>query len=331
MITYNNSVLKVGSSWLHSELDPNPLNLPPFTIRLRLRDWFTSPSFPKGTAVQVSSGTGANIWDLTYEDGDWSNLLGGVIPAAIEEVLGANTSGVYDMSHLFHYGANITSVQLFDTSSVQNMEGMFASAESLTTIPAFDTSNVTNMSWMFAACQKLTSLPLLNTSNVTNMSCLFCHNDLYDNHYLTTIPPWDMSSVTIADRMFSFCTALTNVPLLDLSSVVNMRQMFEGCSSLATVPTFDTSSATNMKQMFNRCSSLTAVPLFDTADVTDVASMFSYCYNVQSGSLALYTQLSSQTIPPTNYSNCFTDCGRDTVSGAAELAQIPSSWGGTGA
>lgn len=25
----------------------------------------------------------------------------------------------------------------------------------------------------------------------------------------------------------------------------------------------------------------------------------------------------------------FYDCGRDTVTGAAELAQIPSDWGGT--
>ena len=28
---------------------------------------------------------------------------------------------------------------------------------------------------------------------------------------------------------------------------------------------------------------------------------------------------------------CFSDCGRDTESGRAELAQIPSDWGGTGA
>lgn len=29
------------------------------------------------------------------------------------------------------------------------------------------------------------------------------------------------------------------------------------------------------------------------------------------------------------YSNCFLDCGRDTVSGRADLAQIPQDWGGT--
>ena len=31
MITYNNSVLKVGSSWLKTSL--NPLGLPPYTMR----------------------------------------------------------------------------------------------------------------------------------------------------------------------------------------------------------------------------------------------------------------------------------------------------------
>jgi hypothetical protein len=33
----------------------------------------------------------------------------------------------------------------------------------------------------------------------------------------------------------------------------------------------------------------------------------------------------------TDHTYTFAWCGRDTITGAAELAQIPSSWGGTGA
>jgi hypothetical protein len=57
--------------------------------------------------------------------------------------------------------------------------------------------------------------------------------------------------------------------------------------------------------------------------------MFAYNHNVESGALALYQQAGSQATPPSSYSNCFAGCGRDTVTGAAELAQIPTDWGGT--
>jgi hypothetical protein len=40
----------------------------------------------------------------------------------------------------------------------------------------------------------------------------------------------------------------------------------------------------------------------------------------------LYQQASTQTNPPTNHDATFRSCGRDTTTGAAELAQIPSDW-----
>jgi hypothetical protein len=53
---------------------------------------------------------------------------------------------------------------------------------------------------------------------------------------------------------------------------------------------------------------------------------FSQCYNVQSGALALYQQASTQLNPPVDHYGTFTDCGMNTVTGAAELAQIGSDW-----
>ena len=114
------------------------------------------------------------------------------------------------------------------------------------------------------------------------------------------------------------------------TGITTMRGMFNGCK-FATVPLFDTSSVTSMFAMFYGCTSLTNIPLFDTSNVTTMRNMFFNCYNVQSGALALYQQASTQATPPSVYEGTFTNCGRDTVSGAAELAQIPSSWGGTGA
>ena len=137
------------------------------------------------------------------------------------------------------------------------------------------------------------------------------------------------TGITSMDTMFAECSSLASVPLFDTSSVTNMRSMFTVCSSLTSVPLFDTSSVTNMLQMLYNCSSLTAIPLFNTSSVTNMGSMCWHCINVQSGALALYQQASTQTNVPSHNDITFLDCGSNTTTGAAELAQIPVSWGGT--
>ena len=139
------------------------------------------------------------------------------------------------------------------------------------------------------------------------------------------------SNVTDMESMFYGCTKLENVPLFDTSNVTDMQGMFSGCTKLENVPLFDTSNVTDMQRMFYGCTKLKYIPLFDTSNVTDMWNMCRNCRNVESGALALYQQASGQTTPPQSYSNCFTNCGIDTDTGYAELAQIPASWGGTGA
>ena len=129
--------------------------------------------------------------------------------------------------------------------------------------------------------------------------------------------------------MFWGCSSLTTVPLFNTSKVRVMETMFSYCTSLTSVPLFDTSNNVNMAWMFNNCTSLTAIPLFDTSKVGNMQETFKNCSNVQSGALALYQQVSTQATPLSNHSGTFTNCGSNTVTGAAELAQIPSSWGGT--
>lgn len=135
--------------------------------------------------------------------------------------------------------------------------------------------------------------------------------------------------VTGLSSKFKGCSNLVSVSLPCTDHVTDMSAMFSGCTSLTTVPLFDTSSCTNMSDMFSGCESITTVPLFNTGICTNMANMFRDCINVQSGALALYQQASTQATPPSYHTNTFTDCGRDTVTGAAELAQIPTDWGGT--
>ena len=185
--------------------------------------------------------------------------------------------------------------------SSNNWDVLFKNNANLQSIIGANTTGVTSMLRLFYGCSNLTSVSLFDTSSVTDMTSMF-HN----------------------------CTYLTSVPLFDTSSATSMSNMFFNCLRLPSVPLFDTSSARNLENMFYNCRVLTSVPLFDTSSATYMGAMFYNCYRVESGALALYTQASSQTTPPASYSNCFFDCGRDTTSGAAELAQIPSDWGGTG-
>ena len=114
----------------------------------------------------------------------------------------------------------------------------------------------------------------------------------------------------------------------DTSSVTSMSYLFKGCTSLTSVPLFDTSSVTGMGDMLRGCTSLTSVPLFNTSSVTSLNNTFNGCVSVDGGALALYQQASTKS-PEPSHNNTFKDCGKDTTTGAAELAQIPTSWGGT--
>jgi len=164
-----------------------------------------------------------------------------------------------------------------------------------------------------------------NTTGITNMYMMFrgCP--------ITSVPLFDTSSVTNMYAMFTGCTSLVTVPLFNTSNVTNINYMFGNCTSLTTVPLFDTSNLKIMSYAFTGCSSLTTIPLFNTSKVTHTPEMFKDCVNVQSGALAFYQQLSSQANPPTSHGRTFQNCGSNTTTGAAELAQIPSDWGGTGA
>ena len=160
-----------------------------------------------------------------------------------------------------------------------------------------------------------------NTTGVTSMDSMFgtCPS-------LTSVSLFDTSSVQTMQNMFNGCTALTSVPLFNTSSVKAMTYMFYRCSSLTSVPLFNTYSVEFMDGMFRACSSLTSVPLFNTFSVAWMDSMFLDCTKVQSGALALYQQASTQANPPSKHGQAFRNCGSDTTTGAAELAQIPDDW-----
>ena len=302
ILTYNGKTLTSGSKWVYQPEDPlNPFELPPYTVRLLFEPGIVPETRVRGVFHQVSASP--NIWDLTTAQertpGDWTQLLAfnNLIDYSPLAMIGANSTNVMYMSEMFHEWGGITSVPIFDTSSVIDMSGMFSGFTTLTSVPLYDTSSATNMSGMFEACNSLTSVPQYDTSSATNLFA-----------------------------MFRRCTSLTAVPYLDTSSCIYFANMFDGCTGLTTVPTFDTSSGTIFYDMFYGCTGLRKIPLFDTGRATNMGGMFSECINVESGALALYQQASTQSTPPSSHIGTFKNTGSNNVSGAAELAQIPSDW-----
>ena len=146
---------------------------------------------------------------------------------------------------------------------------------------------------------------------------------------MTDVALFDTTAVTTTKGMFNGCNHVTNIPLYDLSNDTKMTEMFKSCNALTSLPLFNTHNVTHMDSMCEGCYNLVSLPLFDTTSVYNVTRAFYSCRHVESGALALYNQMSSQTTPPTYYPDCFYWCGKQSTTGAAELAQIPTSWGGT--
>lgn len=345
-------------------LNYNPLNLPAYTIRLKYTDGVT-PSFSKGTATQVSSSPnvwdltynnsnwnsllnghtdlievlGANTENITSMNFAFQNC------SNLKEVQLFDIGRIGSLRGTFLHCTSLTAVPKFDTRNLYSFESTFSGCSSLTTVPLFDTSNVTNMSEMFRECTSLINVPLFDTKNVREMISTF-----YECSSLTTIPLFDTRSLTTLFCTFSNCSSLVSIPLLNTSNVheftgafgactslitvplfdthnaITFNTMFIGCTNLTSIPVFDSSKVTDMDWMFCGCSSLKEVPLLDTGKVTTIDLMFKDCVNVEHGALVLYNQVSSQMNPPSNHSMTFFNCGSNTQTGAAELAQIPSGW-----
>lgn len=85
----------------------------------------------------------------------------------------------------------------------------------------------------------------------------------------------------------------------------------------------------SMDRMFANCTGLTYITPLHCTNVQNVGGMFNNCIEVTEGALAQYTWFLNNGVNINNHSGTFTDCGSDTQTGVAELAQIPVGWGGT--
>lgn len=215
IIKFNNNVLGFNSKVLKWS-NYNPLNLPPYTIRIKLNDGYVPSSFSgKGTYTQVSETP--NIWDCTYINDDWTNLL---ISSNAKFILGANSTNVTSMDHLV-YDTRLSGTEIFDTSNVINANAIFARTN-ISSVPEFDFHNVQNANGMFFDCIKLSAIPYLNFSSVKSAGDMF-----YQCNHITSYPDFYLPNLENAYRMFRENYDLKVLPNITVSDkLVNVSNMF---------------------------------------------------------------------------------------------------------
>lgn len=166
------------------------------------------------------------------------------------------------------------------------------------------------------------------TKNGTNFATAFKDAFKSSDNLVSVIAAGDTSSVTSFDSFFFGCSSIVYVCDFNTSAATNINHMFRA-TSITKSPNINTGNVTNAESAYFG-SAIEEVPLLNTGKMVDVDYMFINCFNVKSGAKALYEQMTTQTTPPSSHTQTFQNCGRDTTTGAAELAQIPASWGGTG-
>lgn len=167
------------------------------------------------------------------------------------------------------------------------------------------------------------------TGNVKNFTALFSNC----NSLKRILSEIDMTAATNVTAVFNACHSLEKVPTLKNlgnANVTTTQNMFANCWTIEDAPIFDTSHVTNSKRMFRICKNLKEIKDYDFSSVTNVDGVFEDCFSVEIGITETYNKFVARGASITTHLDTFKNCGIDTATGAAELAQIPASWGGTG-
>lgn len=140
----------------------------------------------------------------------------------------------------------------------------------------------------------------------------------------------NLSKVKKLYKTFFGCSNMTKCALFDTSNVTTFYATFYNCARLASAPKFLLNKATILYGMFHNCQALTSLPDLDFYVVENCSLIFEDCKNVSDGDsmTSAYGKLSALESVET-YGAAFQNCGVNTTDGAAALAQIPTSWGGT--
>ena len=279
-----------------------PAPIPSYSIRVKFKPGYTPDMGDSQTLVDQAN----NIWDITKNATNWSWLFsnGDTYQGNdnLLEIIGSNTSGVKDFGGMCYACTSLTTVHSLDTSGADYFHVVFTKCTALKSVPVFNIPHVVSVNNLFDGCTALETV-----GGFTNSSNL----------------DWTWG-------LFANCSSLKTAPLFDTSNVTDASMMFYN-SGITSIPAYNTSKVKDFTYFCMFCESLTAIPQLNVSGAEDVRSMFALCRNVESGIYQMYQRLSSVSPVPEHQGEAyviatFAECGVNTVTGAAELAQIPNEW-----
>lgn len=191
--------------------------------------------------VNVPSGGGNTLKNLLDATHNARYLFVEYTGTSVDNLIQPNdTENVTNMSNMFEYCTNLTSIPQLNTSNVTEMNAMFENCYNLTTIPLLDTTSVRSMRYMFQSCSNLTSVPEFNLAGVTDMSNMF---DLCFN--LKSILMFNIENDLDISSSTKFERSDLLIILNNLNTVTYARTLTMGADNLAKLTEEDKAIATN--------------------------------------------------------------------------------------
>ena len=148
--------------------------------------------------------------------------------------------------------------------------------------------------------------------------------DILDFHIPDGVSQLESSSV-------KFDSNWTNLKRINISYGADITKFYQTFTS-SSIEEIYISNMPNLKDIGNMCINATGLKMVpyidDVSGITGCLSAFKGCVNVESGITNMYNRLSQVSALSQEYAHyqCFNNCGSDTVTGAAELANVPSGW-----
>lgn len=164
--------------------------------------------------------------------------------------------------------------------------------------------------------------------NSSNTARVGSWTSLGSGDWKWTCAPYHVSSSGGADPLGGWKIAFSSE---DSTPVGRLTPTNLGANNTVSIIGYggDLTGVETIDRMFANCTSLTSFVDIPFLNLANSSATFKGCTEVTSGAFDMYNSLSSLTVPPSNHSDMFVNCGSNTQAGTAELARIPVSWGGT--
>ena len=325
--------MKFGNVWGVYGSAPTPL-LPAKTLRFRINT--NQDPTGKDTLGGTWTNVTANIWDYTYSGSSWNNAFSSKFVGSDwnVDVIDGNLDGVTTAQNMFYNcGALRGTVNIRSFADCVNLYQAFYYCGAVKHITLSNLGPVMRFDAAFSMCSNVEDINLTYADeSAAQWSVLYnmCYNCAELKVAPHIVKAQDMYQAFI--RNFK----MTSVPMINTASCNRFEGCFTDCRSLTQLPNLDMSyyswdgNGPNIKYYANGCTGLTVLPdlssLVDGKILQGCGGAFMNCTNVADGITTAYNKLSS--LNPTSYGYCFYNCGVNTVTGAAQLANVPDDWKG---